>query len=257
MAKFIDVAAPDRAILCSLFSGQKHLRAVIESVLEGCLGTASVDRVPSPRTARLVLGVYTFLAGDAGTDKAKEFVSRQEGPCEFITANDSNWEMLIDEVHGERIERRMMEAFSPDAIDLANLRRLAEHTPEGVEITPITIEDARCLGRELEPNRVSLFGTPDQFIERGVGVCAREAGLIVAASTSYAVSSRRVEVAIATHPDHRRRGLAVSVGAAMLVHCLGKGLEPHWTAGNLVSSKVAVRLGLTFAGPVPVLYLRT
>lgn len=255
MAKFVDVARAERAALGPLFRGHAHLRAVIESVIEGRLGTAAADRAESPRTARLVLGVYTFLAGDTQTDAANEFVARQAAPCEFIVAGDPSWESLIDGIHGRRIERRSMDGFSPDSLDSAHLQALGTCAPAGVRIVPMTAELARRLGPEFEPNRVSIFGTPQEFVERGLGVCALEAESIVAASTSYAVSSARVEVAIATHPDHRRRGLALSVGAAMLIRCLERGLEPHWTAGNPVSSKVAERLGFTLAGQIPVLYL--
>jgi hypothetical protein len=255
MADIVNITESNRGIISPLFSRHTHLRAVIDSVLEGRLGTASVDREASPRTARLVLGVYTFLAGDTSTVSAKEFVSQQSGPCEFIVADDSSWESLIDDIHGKRITRRTMDAFVPDTLDLAHLNELASNRPDGVEIAPITVEDAIELGSELEPNRTSIFGSPEEFVRNGLGVCAREAGNIVAAATSYSISSQRVEIAIATHANHRRRGLAVSVGATMMIQCIEQNLEPHWTAGNPVSTKVALRLGYRCSGQVTALCL--
>ncbi len=244
-------------MLGPLFDAHRHLRAVIDSVLEGYLGTAFVDSLESPRTARLELGVYVFLAGDARSPAADEFVSNQDGLCEFIVADEPDWMALIQKHHGDRIERRTMDAFSACRLDLTNLRLLSGIVPDDVELAPLTIEDARSMGPEFNPNCISIFKTPEDFLQRGLSVCAKQNGSILAAATSYSISANSVEVAIATHPDHRRRGLASAVGAAILIQCIERGLEPHWNAGNPISSSVANKLGFTPDGSVSLLYLNT
>jgi len=69
------------------------------------------------------------------------------------------------------------------------------------------------------------------------------------------MSSRTVEVAIATRPAYRGHGLAAAPAAALLEHCLETGLTPRWSASNPVSQRLAVRLGFRPAGVCEVLYL--
>ena len=57
-----------------------------------------------------------------------------------------------------------------------------------------------------------------------------------------------IELAIGTHPGHRRRGLARAVAAMLMRACLERGLTPHWNAANPVSQRLAVSLGYEPAG---------
>jgi hypothetical protein len=45
-------------------------------------------------------------------------------------------------------------------------------------------------------------------------------GMLACAATSYALSARYVEVAIATHAAHRQRGLAACAASAMITEAL-------------------------------------
>ena len=110
-------------------------------------------------------------------------------------------------------------------------------------------------GADLSPHGVDVLGGPARFVERGFGRALFEGDTPVCVSTSYAVSSRFVEVSIATHPDHRRRGLAACAAAAMIVDVLGRDLEPHWHAFNPVSKRLATRLGFADAGVCEILAL--
>ena len=49
--------------------------------------------------------------------------------------------------------------------------------------------------------------------------------------------------------DLRRRGLALSCGARLILTCLDRGLYPSWDAANLESVALARRLGYRPAGP--------
>jgi predicted GNAT family acetyltransferase len=62
-----------------------------------------------------------------------------------------------------------------------------------------------------------------------------------------------VEVAIATAPDHRGRGLAACAAAALVQEALVREHVPHWNAYDPVSQRLAERLGFAFAGIVEIL----
>ena len=46
--------------------------------------------------------------------------------------------------------------------------------------------------------------------------------------------------------DHRRKGLATVVSAALILDCLEKGKYPNWDAANSTSAKLAEKLGYVF-----------
>ena len=88
-----------------------------------------------------------------------------------------------------------------------------------------------------------MFGSPEEFIERGIGFCVTHRGRIVSAATSFAICSRGIEVQISTSSPYRRRGLATATAVALALCCLDRGLEPHWDAGNPISMMLARKLG--------------
>ena len=71
---------------------------------------------------------------------------------------------------------------------------------------------------------------------------------IASVGSTYAVSSNGAEIAIATHPDHRRLGLAVAAAAGVVAMTLERGMVPAWHAANDASTAIAVRLGFEPAG---------
>jgi len=81
-------------------------------------------------------------------------------------------------------------------------------------------------------------------------------GVLACAATSYTLSSRYLEVAIATRPAFRGRGLAMVAGAALMRQALARGLAPCWSASNPVSKRLAERLGYRPAAECEVLLLK-
>lgn len=66
---------------------------------------------------------------------------------------------------------------------------------------------------------------------------------------SHAVSLMQcregIHIGIETHPDFRNKGLATAVAAELLVHCIERGIDPHWSASseNAASIHLAEKLG--------------
>jgi GNAT superfamily N-acetyltransferase len=112
------------------------------------------------------------------------------------------------------------------------------------------------LDNGLVPHALQVFRGPDDFVAHGLGFGAVLDGRLACAATSYTMSSRRSEVAIATRPEFRGRGLAAAAAAALMGHCLDHGLVPCWSASNPVSQRLAVRLGYQPAGWCEILFLR-
>ena len=83
------------------------------------------------------------------------------------------------------------------------------------------------------------------FLSAGLGFAVEREGELVAGCSSFTLAEGLVEIEIDTAKAHRRRGLARAAGAALILHCLDRGLQPCWDAANEGSAKLGVQLGFT------------
>jgi len=232
-----------QAPLLLLFRKHNTLRSVIECVLERRLGSITADDPTRPRVARLDLGCYAIFGGNADRPEAEQFVRSVEPPRELLIPDDQSWRDLLSAIHGLRLSDRPMRTFELHALDRKRLRKLAGGIPAGFSIAALNPESASQLDESIQPHAMQVFGTVGEFLEHGVGFGALDGNRLACAATSYAISAERAEVAIATRPEYRGRGLAKTVAAHMLLHCLENGLRPEWSAANPVSKRLAFHLG--------------
>jgi GNAT superfamily N-acetyltransferase len=252
------VAVPpaERGQLAPLLSAHGELGAIISGVLHGGLGTMSVDDLNHPTVARLSIGCYEVFGGDSNAPDAARFVETTSAPRELIYGNDPAWRRLLLRVHGPRVTDRPMRSF--DASQLAEnvLGSAAGRLGEGFQLRELDPSLTRQLDPELEPHALQVYASPEAFLAQGFGFGAVADGQLACAATTYAVAPGHVEVAIATRPAFRGRGLALAVGARFVLRCIQNGARPHWNASNPISQRLAIRLGFRAAGTCEVLYLR-
>jgi hypothetical protein len=241
----------DRA-LAELFPPRAELRAVVEAVVEGRLGRATVDR----GAARLSIGCYEIFGGNAASPGARALIESAARPRELVYGNDPAWRRLILGVHGHQVVDRPMLDFDPSGIDHASLVHLEAGLPPGFGLDTLDTRLAGQLDAELEPHALQVYASVPDFLERGLGFGAVWEGRLACAATSYTLSSRSVEVAISTRSAFRGSGLALATAARLLRECLDRGLVPRWSASNPVSQRLAGRLGYLPAGLCEVLLLR-
>jgi len=241
------------ASLSALYSPETRLRAIIDSVLGGHLGSARADDLYRPGVARLCLGCYAIFAGDPALPLAEELIRDLRAPVELIVPRDGDWDSLARSVHADRIVERPMQAFSAANLRLPRLREIAASIPTGFEIQHLDASLADQLGDDLSPHGMQVMNDTRDFSERSGGVGALSKGRLVGAATNYAFSAKSIEVAISTHPDHRGQGIASCLAATWIVHCLEQTIVPHWNASNPVSKRLARRLGYIPAETVNVL----
>lgn len=238
------VPESERESLGELFSGYPHLRAVIEGVLDGFLGAAWVDGA----AARLDLGVYRIFGGRPAD--GVELLRQVAPPCELVfPPDDPDWSAQRDRVWGDRARPREMTVFLPREVGRDRLEQCLSRTPSGYRLHPLDARRVGDLDADLAPNRPDNFGSTGGFLERGFGSVAvgAENDIHCAAST-YSRSRHHAEIAIATRPLFRRRGLAVPTAAHTLGRCLELGLEAHWSAANEASCRIATALGFVAVG---------
>ena len=243
----LEVEPGRRDRLRPLFAAHRNLRAVIEGVLDGVLGRAWCDE--RGEVARLQLGVYQILGGDPGGAAGTRLLGAIPAPCEVVLPPDRPaWVAAAEAAFGDRAQRRTMTVFTPDQVTAERQQACLASVPDGVNVTGIEPAHLVDFDDELLPNRPGNYGSTAAFLEHGFGSVALVEGTVASAASTYATSRRMAEIAIATRPSQRRRGLATPVAAHTVLTCLERGLEPCWSAANEASCRVAERLGFVRAG---------
>ncbi|MYT32328.1 MULTISPECIES: GNAT family N-acetyltransferase [unclassified Streptomyces] len=119
----------------------------------------------------------------------------------------------------------------------------APAVPDGYALVRI---DGETFSRLDSPMARSIFGTRAQYAEKAVGFALVKDGQ-VAADGHGVIGGGLIELGANTHPDHRRKGLAFVVLAAVSRWGSGQGLRSVITchAGKTPSIALARKLGLT------------
>ncbi len=91
----------------------------------------------------------------------------------------------------------------------------------------------------------SFWSSPEEFEKKGIAFAIFQAGRPLCVAFSAWVFDDALEIGIETHPEARRRGLAILACAALIKYALSRGLEPVWSAHseNKASQILAARLG--------------
>jgi len=225
------------------FFEDHSLRAVIDACLEGMAGEIQTVGT-QPAAARLDVGCYAIFGGDPDTDEALHLIQSTRQGQEMVFA-DRHWQQRIRGVHPGAREGTMI-TFLPGRNQSAIAQRLAAEPPAEVQIRPLAKQES--LPESLTPNGFQVFEDPSAFHRHGFGLVAISEGAIIAQTTSYTVSSDKVEIAIATSAGQRNKGLATALATRMVLACEDRQLTPYWSASNPISQRLARRIGFVDDG---------
>jgi GNAT superfamily N-acetyltransferase len=248
MSTFQAIEPAKRASLAPLFANHRP-SFLIDTVLEGHAGTALADDANDPHVAQLAYADIIIYGGDARHPLAQELAKALPLHKGVLPA-PGGWRDLLSLAHGECLVAIERFAFSCEKLNIEQLCSLRQ-APEGFCIKRIDLGLARQIAADsdlISEDHVRNFNSPQDFCRRGVGFCVLHRDRIVSGASSYATCHRGIELQVNTHPDFRQRGLATMVSAALLTHCLERGIEAHWDAGNPTSARLAEKLGYTLAG---------
>ena len=83
------------------------------------------------------------------------------------------------------------------------------------------------------------------FVTRGAGYAVMIGEAMASLAFSAFVTPNQLEIGIETLPEYRGRGLAALACAALVDHCLARGVEPVWACrlDNTASHRLAESLG--------------
>jgi GNAT superfamily N-acetyltransferase len=235
----IPVPAAERQRLRPLFRGTPGLHGCLEAGLNGDFGEAFTDDLDRPTVGLLVLDFY-FPGGDPSAPAAPSAVHSMKTPATVVVSDDA-WVPLLQETFHGRVRPHERVDFLPGAWDRARLEGFLQ-LEAGYRMERVTAYSAQQFS-ELAPSLVYNFRSLADFIERGVGFGVIHHDRFVSGCSSFTLSGGKLEFEIQTHPEFRRRGLALACAARMVLHCIDNGIEPCWDAHNEPSALLAKKLG--------------
>lgn len=249
----------DPAAALSLFDGWEE--TIVWAALDGTMGDIYADE--NLTAACAVLGDFAFFAAapEADTDVLQALLADLQARTDhalLLVARDEALFARCKALVGEAVTGvRYATCKTAGTFDRSVLRRFAAALPAGYTLSRMTpeiwaqIQEIGGWTRDF----ISNFADYDAFLAQAAGVFALHDGRLVCGASSYSAFDGGIEIEIATHESHRRRYLARTCAAQLLLDCLERGLYPSWDAANLESLHLAQRLGYRFSHVYPYLLL--
>jgi len=216
------------------------------------MGKVFVDSEENPCVALGVMD-FQFLAGDPFHTSVPHLLQLLHTK-EWLIVPTSDWRHVISTTYLGHFDVYQREAFRAEQFDVNQLNKFLSELPVGFELRAVDSENVLQF-IQLSPSLIASYSSPEEFVEKGVGLGIFNQGKFVSGASSSPLAGGKLEFEIQTHPQFRRRGLAKAVAAALILHCLDHGLEPCWDAANDKSSSLARQLGFRSTGKYDAFWL--
>ncbi|WZX99965.1 GNAT family N-acetyltransferase [Bacillus sp. FSL W7-1360] len=242
----IEVDIDLRKKLFPMFEGIQS--TILLSCLQGHMGEAWVNDRTNPTAAQVTIGIFTFYGGDPHAKGARELLCNLPEDALVIVHTDE-WKKQIETIHQGAFEKFHRYQFKKNAGDLdrEHLQSLLASLPEGYELKKMDENIAHHPSlQEVSEDFTAQFESIEDFLARGEGFAILHEGQVMCGASSYSIYDDGIEIEVGTHPDHRRKGLATIVSAALILDCLAKGKYPSWDAANPESTELAKKLGYVY-----------
>ena len=252
----VELPDVDRVKIRPLFEPHTKGRAIIFPLLDKGKGVVWTNSTERPTVARLQISIINAVTGDSSIPDAEEIIRMIE-PMQLVFGPDEGWTMLIKEIWGERLGIQKRALLSPESLDIDYLRELRDQLPEGYELERLNLEAIRRIDKRKSMHILNFFGSSTNFYDEGIAYGISFENKIVSMASTFTPYTDMFEIQVDTFDtEHRRKGLATSVSAALIVHALENNLVPYWDAANEASISLALKLGYTNPNRWEVYYLK-
>lgn len=242
----------DPASVAALF--QDWDETMIRSCLQQLMGALYVAEPGVPASVCAQLGCFAFYAG---RPNAALLQARPKGSA-VLTPQNEAWDRLIGQQLPEARHVTRYAMRKDTRFDRKKLRALASQLPAGYLLRRIDgALYTQCLADPATADFVSAFDSRAHYLEYGRGVVILKGGRIVSGASSYSRYLQGIEIEVDTIEPERRRHLAQTACAALILLCLDEGLYPSWDAQNPGSVRLAETLGYEVSHAYPAYELFT
>lgn len=243
--KIVEWVDADRIKVRPLFDSHTRARAVIFPALDQGRGTVWTNSIETPTVARLQLAIINAVAGDSTSSDAEDIIRMIE-PMKIVFGPDDEWTRIIKELWGDRLGVQQRVLLSPESLDIDHLRNLRDQLPEGYSLERMDLETVQRIDKRRAMHIPTFFGSSEDFYKMGIAYCVKHGDNVVSIASTFTPYTDMFEIQVDTpDTDHRRKGLATAVSAALMVHALENGMVPYWDAANEPSIHLALKLGYT------------
>jgi len=223
--------------------------ATVHAVIDGLQpGNVFVDDLRSPRSALVFNQSFGFALGEARPELAAPMLALLLAQPWMSAQATALW--CTAPAWGPALRPFFREERSRDEFHFEPTRvPVAPRLPEGYRLQPLDEDLATRLGNGLDAWVVRTWGGPARLVKLGFGMIVLCGETLVTSCTACALCGHpgevEAEIAIATDPAHRQKGLALAAAVAFFEQCRERAVTPAWTCDsrNLPSQRAAVRLG--------------
>lgn len=246
-----------------LFDGIED--SMVKACLQGYLGKAYVKTLISPKAGLIVSGEYSFFGGDPNSEEAEYLirnlfkVNESESTVGIFSDAKPDWEkrlLAIPENNPVSVPRFGI-VQKDYTFDDKVLQEYIDAIDEGFVIVPFN-EDIyyQALKEDWSKEFCEIFSSAQDYLTKGVGFAALKNGKLVSGASSQTVYDGGIEIQVATDEKYKQRGLALACAAALIQECAKRKIRPCWDAANLISKKMALKLGYEYKGEYITIYMR-
>ena len=159
-----DLPLEKRARLAMMFSSHPST-FLIDTVLEGRLGTVRVDQVPEPQVAMLNHADVVVLGGNWQAPSAAGFV--QDIPYEKgLLRMPDPWMAMIQNALGDECIPIERTPFSSKALDIQHCQHLIRDLPQGFDLRRMDLDLAERVWNNpdlISEDHVRMFPSPVSY----------------------------------------------------------------------------------------------
>ena len=231
----------DTSKVQGLFKGWQE--TLITSCLQKVMGRIIVTDLSEPASAFAFVGCFSFFAGKPDLELVK---SKPEGFA-ILTSRDRQWADLIEATYPDAKKVTRYAIRKDTRFDVNSVKKNLLLLPDGYELKEIDAElYDKCLENPATADFVSSFESKEAYLRDGRGIVVVKKGKIVSGASSYTRYREGIEIEVDTVEEERRKHLALIACSALILRCLEEGLYPSWDAQNMVSVRLAEKLGYQF-----------
>ncbi|WP_040196420.1 GNAT family N-acetyltransferase [Candidatus Soleaferrea massiliensis] len=243
------VKPEDMHRIAPLFEGWKE--TMIDSCLQGLMGSAWTDDLEAPQSAQIVVGDFCFFAGRPDTTFIRHIPEGFSSPCILMIPGHDGWNRPIEHIYPD-CEAFTRYAFQKDGccFNCARLEQYAAALPTGYRIQQIDrLLYDQIRRQDWAKDLCAQFPDYDHYRRNGLGFAVLHENQVVSGASSYTYYNGGIEIEIDTHEAHRRKGLALACASRLILTCLSRGIYPSWDAANMDSVALAQKLGYVLDKP--------
>ena len=214
---------------------------MIYSCIQKMMGKMYVIDQNDPRSVMACIGDLIFFAGKP----CMELVMNKPEGFTIMVPQTNDWASLIEKCYADKCRKVIRYAMKKNTVfNKEYLTGLLAELPKGCHLHFIDKElYEQCLKNQWSRDLVSVFESQNEYLEKGIGTVAIKNDEIIAGASSYTRYREGIEIQVDTRKDERRKHLATTCCAKLILACLERGLYPSWDAQNLWSVHLAEKLG--------------